>query len=288
MISRLMTVCGTVNEFLTAYKFGDAQQAAYSLWIDDVCNVYLELIKPVVYDTTDENKDARWAAQATLWIAMEAGLRLLHPMMPFVTEELWQRLPGRGTLGANESKTIMMASYPEGNKAYIDKACEESMATTMKVITACRSHRSHYNIANKVLTHFYVKISGDGEAQVKGQVDDIKTLGKASAVDVNPDDSDIPQSVGISIVDDQTTVLMDLTGLVDYKAEIAKLEKNLKKTVPSLESLKKKVNDPGYNEKASDDLKDSNLEKMLSLEKKASDINEAIVNFKRLAELEKK
>mmetsp|Transcript_27716 Transcript_27716/g.42415 ORF Transcript_27716/g.42415 Transcript_27716/m.42415 type:complete len:947 (+) Transcript_27716:1-2841(+) len=288
MISKLMSACLAVNENFTDYKFGDAQQAAYSLMIDDLCNVYLELIKPVVYDKTEENKDSRWAAQATLWLAMETGLRLLHPMMPFVTEELWQRLPGRGTFGEDESPTIMLAKYPEGNSDYVDTTVEESMATTMKIINACRSHRSHYNIANKVETHFYIKITGEGEAAVRAQIDDIKTLGKASAVDVNADDADVPESVGISIVDDQTTVLMDLTGLVDYKAEIAKLQKNLKKTQPSLDSLKQKMSTAGYEEKVTDALKAANAEKAASLEKKVSDINEAIENFKRLELLEKK
>ena len=98
----------TVNGCFGNYKFGDAQQASYSFWMNDLCDVYLELIKPVVYDKSEENKDHRWAAQASLWVAIEAGLRILHPMMPFVTEELWQRLPGRATLGDSEPESIIM------------------------------------------------------------------------------------------------------------------------------------------------------------------------------------
>jgi len=113
MISKLMNSVRLVNDYFTEYKFGDAQMTSYSLWMDNICDIFIELMKPIVYDLTPENADARWAAQATLWITIESGLRLLHPMMPFVTEELWQRLPGRGTLGADETETIMIAPYPE-------------------------------------------------------------------------------------------------------------------------------------------------------------------------------
>lgn len=287
MISRLMKAVETVNECLTNYKFGDAQQAAYSLWIDDLCDVYLELIKPVVYDKSDANKDSRWAAQATLWSCLEAGLRLLHPMMPFVTEELWQRLPGRGTLGADEPESIMLAQYPEPNDSWKSDSCENSMINTMKVIKACRALRASYNVANKVLTHYYVKVSGPVESSATEQVDDIKTLGKASAVDFNPAETDIPKTIGTVVVDDQLTVLMNVKGLVDYDVEIKRLRKNLKATVPSIETLERKMASEGYEEKVPEDLKKKNKEKLDALEKKKGDLEEAIANLEQLCLLEK-
>jgi valyl-tRNA synthetase len=287
MISRLMACCETVNDCFTNYKFGDAQMAAYQYWMNDVCDVFLELIKPVVYDTSDANKDNRWAAQATLWVAIEAGLRILHPMMPFVTEELWQRLPGRGTLGDTEPHTIMLAEYPQCNEAFKNPEAEESMEVTMKIIRACRSLRQQYNIANKVLTHFFIKIaSGQPEAAAIAQTDDIKTLGKASVVDINPDEDSITKSVGIVVVDESTTVLMDIKGLVDYAAEIKKLEKQLTKTTGPMEQLEIKIAAPGYEENVSDEVKATNNERLDALKKKKADIEEAIANFKNLAQLE--
>lgn len=288
MISRLMSGVENVNKFFGAYSFGDAQHAAYSLWLHDLCDVYLELAKPVVKNDKDENKDSKWAAQATLWVTMEAGLRLLHPMMPFVTEELWQRLPGRGTLGKEESRSIMLASFPECNKAYVDAQAEASMEITMKVVGACRSLRSSYNIANKVSTHFFVHITGDKEQMLRNQLDDIKTLGKASALDINPDDANVPQSVGLIVIDDQTKVLMDLTGLINFDAEIKKLEKSLKNTLPAMTNLEKKMVAPGYEANVNEALKRANVEKLEGLKKKVADIEDGIKNFKKLAALEKK
>lgn len=279
MISRLMKGTETVNDCLAGYRFGEAQQAAYSLWIDDICAIYLELIKPVVYDTSESNKERRWAAQATLWVSMEIGLRLLHPMMPFVTEELWQRLPGRGSLGPQETESIMIASYPEANQQLKDDASEDSMTFTMKVVEACRSLRASYNIAHKVQTHFYVKITGSGEAAVKNQIDDIKTLGKASAVDVNSTEGDV---VGTVVVDDTLTVYMNVKGLVDYKVEIERLQKSMKSTLPLIQTIEQKMAAQGYDEKVPDDLKEANNKKLESLMGKKVDLEEAIANLEKL------
>merc|ERR1712151_1235973 len=124
IISKLMHACRNINEHFQSYKFGEAQQASYSFWINDLCDVYLELIKPIVYDKSDMNKNSRWAAQACLWLCIEMGLRILHPMMPFVTEELWQRLPGRGSLGGDEPESIMLAPYPRKVETYCDPKAE--------------------------------------------------------------------------------------------------------------------------------------------------------------------
>mmetsp|Transcript_20106 Transcript_20106/g.36669 ORF Transcript_20106/g.36669 Transcript_20106/m.36669 type:complete len:1094 (-) Transcript_20106:194-3475(-) len=288
IISRLMACCETVNTCFANYKFGDAQQAAYSYWMNDVCDVYLELIKPVVYDKSDENKDNRWTAQAALWVAIEAGLRILHPMMPFVTEELWQRLPGRGTLGDSEPESIMLAQFPLCNDAYKNLECEASMEATMNIVRACRSLRQQYNIATKVLTHYFVKIAtGQAEDAAKSQTDDIKTLGKAAHVDINLDEEAIPKSVGIVVVDESTTVLMDIKGLVNYAAEMKKLEKQLSKTTGPMKQMETKMAAPGYEENVSDEVKATNTERLEAMKKKAADIEVAILNFKNLDEIEK-
>lgn len=283
MISRLMNGTKAVNDFLSNYKFGDAQQAVYSLWMDDICDVYLELIKPVVYDDSDANKDSRWAAQATLWVAIETGLRLLQPMMPFITEELWQRLPGRGTLGASEPETIMLAPYPEYVESYADAACEESMTNTMKIVKACRSLRASYNIPKKNKTNYFIKVSGPAENAAKDQTSDIMTLGVAASVQVNPDEGSIPKTVGTVIVDDCLTVLMDLKGMVDFKVEIERLQKKLKTTLPQMEQLQKKMEAEEYESKVPDDLKVKNTERLESLQRTKVELEEAIANFEKLA-----
>jgi valyl-tRNA synthetase len=279
MVSRLMKSIETVNDCLSNYRFGEAQQCIYSLWLDDLCAVYLELIKPVVYDLSEENKDHRYAAQGTLWVSLEIGLRLLHPMMPFVTEELWQRLPGRGSLGPEETCSIMIAKYPEVEPSYKDDLSEASMGHVMKVVEACRSLRASYNIAHKVQTNFMVKVTGPGETAIRDQVDDIKTLGKASSVSINSGESDV---VGTVVVDDTLTVLMDVKGLVDYKVEISRLQKSIKTTLPAIQTLEQKMAADGYEVNVPIDLKEANQKKLESLLVKKSDLEEAIANLEKL------
>lgn len=287
MISRLMKAVQAVNDNFTAYKFGDAQQAAYSLWMNDLCNVYLELIKPIVGNNDESAADAKWAAQATLWVALETQLRLLHPMMPFITEELWQRLPGRGTLGGDETPTIMLAKYPEFNADYVDETAEQSMALILDIVKACNSIRASYNIVPKTLTHFFIKMT-EGADIATAQVDDIATLGKGSKVDINPADGTIPQSVGTMVVSDSVTLYVDLKGMVDFKTEIDRLSKNLNKAKGPMEQLEKKMEADGYEKNVPDDLKQANIEKLEGYKKQVSSIEEAIANFERLLSLEDK
>jgi len=221
----------------------------------------------------------------TLWVALETQLRGLHPMMPFITEELWQRLPGRGTLGEDEKPTIMLAKFPEIVDSYKNDKCEESMTLTLEIVKACRSLRASYNIQPKDLTHFFIKMT-EGADVVQTQVDDIMTLGSGSQVDINPPDEDIPDSVGTMVVNDTITVLVDLKGKVDFKTEIGRLNKNLKKTKGPMDQLENKMTTDGYQENVPDDLKIANGEKLVGLKKKCADIEEAIVNFERLLTLE--
>merc|ERR1711957_539589 len=144
-------------------------------------------------------------------------------------------------------------------------------------------------IANKKLTTFYVEVSPSIESSVKDQIDDIKTLGKAESVHLNiSDPKAIPEAVAIDVVDDLTTVKMDLAGLVDYDAEIRKLEKNLGKTKPLFDSLEKKVGAEGYKTRAKEELKKKDAEKLEGLRKKVGDIEEAIGKMKKLKEIDAK
>mmetsp|Transcript_56278 Transcript_56278/g.136426 ORF Transcript_56278/g.136426 Transcript_56278/m.136426 type:complete len:1085 (-) Transcript_56278:2657-5911(-) len=287
MISRLMKGVQAVNDNFASYKFGDAQQAAYLLWMNDLCAVYLEAIKPIVGNKDESAADARWAAQATLWVSLEVQLRLLHPMMPFITEELWQRLPGRGTLGEDETPTIMLAKYPEFNANCVDESAEQAMSLILDIVKACNSIRASYNIVPKNLTHFFIKMT-EGADIATAQADDIANLGKGSKVDINPPDGTIPESVGTMVVNNSVTLYVDLKGMVDFKTEIGRLNKNLKKTKGPMEQLEKKMEADGYEEKVPDNLKQANIEKLEGYQNQISSIEDAIANFERMLSLEDK
>lgn len=117
ILSRLHTTLQEVNSAIGSYLFGAATTALHSFFLYDVCDTYLELLKPVFAAAAEEGadpiaRDRKSIAQLTLYTVLEQFLRLTHPLMPFVTEELWQRLPNRALLWP-EVSSIMLAPYPE-------------------------------------------------------------------------------------------------------------------------------------------------------------------------------
>ena len=106
-----------------------------------VCDLYLELIKPVVNDNSEENKASRTVAQATLYTVLEQFLRLSHPLMPFVTEELWQRLPNISSLTSKQS--IMISPYPAEVPVWTRPDIEADMAIIKETIHSARFEQNH-------------------------------------------------------------------------------------------------------------------------------------------------
>lgn len=112
ILSKLNRCIREVNKYIEDYTFGLATNAIHSFFLYDVCDTYLELMKPVFYDLSEENKEAMHCAKMTLFTVLEQFLRLIHPFMPFVSEELWQRLPFLSKL--TDVQSIMIAPYPLG------------------------------------------------------------------------------------------------------------------------------------------------------------------------------
>ena len=110
ILSKLNKVISEVNQYIGDYTFGLATNSIHSFFIYDVCDTYLELMKPVFYDLSEENKSKVYCAKVTLFTVLEQFLRLIHPFMPFVSEELWQRLPFLNKM--TSVKSIMIAAYP--------------------------------------------------------------------------------------------------------------------------------------------------------------------------------
>jgi valyl-tRNA synthetase len=155
---------------LKEYLFGPLTTALFNFWLYDFCDVYLELVKPVMNDLSPENAERRFAAQCTLAICVEAGLRLLHPLMPFVTEELWQRLPGKQHMRSPPPDTIMLAEYPTDNLDWMDPRLEEEVALVKDVVHAARSLRADYNLTNNVKPVFVLRCRADAQGILQEQV----------------------------------------------------------------------------------------------------------------------
>ena len=130
ILNCLNEACAGCNEGFEKYHYAAATEAAYDFFLRELCDVYIELTKPVF--AREGNDVERDVTQRVLWTCLDNAMRLFHPFMPFVTEELWQRLPGRGQI-ADEPPSIMLARYPAARE---DWAFPESRAT-METVLGC-------------------------------------------------------------------------------------------------------------------------------------------------------
>lgn len=138
-----------VGEAFTDYRFADLTELLYDFWLYKFCNFYLESVKPVIGASETNPKGAN-AARQTLYTAVDIGLRLLHPLMPFLTEELYQRLPRRDA--AADPPSISVTAYPTLEAFSLigivrDETLEEEIAFVERILHAVRGLRSEYNLA---------------------------------------------------------------------------------------------------------------------------------------------
>lgn len=137
ILSRVNRTIGEVRQGLDSYKFNEAASAIYHFLWHEFCDWYVELIKPVLYQEKDPEQ--KWAAQHTLVRVFNIALRLLHPFMPFITEEIWQSLPG-------SEGSIMVAKFPQAQEGDAQPEAETEMEMVMGVIGAIRNLRSELNV----------------------------------------------------------------------------------------------------------------------------------------------
>lgn len=158
-------------------------------------------------DTSAEGAAAKQAAQMTLFVCLDFGLRLMHPLMPFVTEELWQRLPGRAQMSPPPAASIMIAPYPEEVADWHNPSSETAMSMVKDVVHAARSIRADYNIANSLRPAMYIKYKSDDVMHTLGeQVSDINTLSRAGEISFMRDDQESPHGCCIKVINDQCSV----------------------------------------------------------------------------------
>lgn len=265
ILSRLNRAIIDCNQQLAEYNFGAVTSTIHSFFLYDVCDVYLELIKPVVNDTSDGNIAQRYAARLTLYVVIEQFLRLTHPLMPFVTEELWQRLPNHEHLTTVPS--IMIASYPEQISDWNNVLVEADMEIVKDLITNARSVRTEYRIPNHVKAEFAFKSTKEEYIRaIQEQGSDFCTLAKGVSLTYLPPTESIPKGWGVKVINDQVTLLINLTGLLDVEVEIARLNKELERIEPFLESYRRKIAVPDYETKVPENVRATNAEKLAAYE----------------------
>jgi len=242
------TIVG-VRDALDAYRFNDAASAIYQFLWNDYCDWYLEIAKRSLYG---DDAAARARTQHTLVTVLEPTLRLLHPFMPFITEEIWQRLPHAGD-------SIMVAPYPRGGDARTDAGAAAAMAAVMGVVTAIRNIRGEMRVAPGVkLTVIIRPRAGDG-ALFSEQRPLVEALARAAVtVDAN---AARPRQSALAVVG-AAEVYVDLAGVVDVGAERQRLEKEIRRIDDTIAFTRAKLARPDFVERAPAEIVEKEREKL--------------------------
>ena len=260
ILSKLNTLIALVDEKMTAYVFGDVVNALYSWFMNDFCDVYLELVKPVVIDDSEANAPSKRCVKITLYHCLETFLRLIHPMMPFVSEELWQRLPNRESL--TKTPSIMIASYPEPDAILENNAAEADVGLIMEAVRSARHTRVEYKVPVKATPTFYYSATGSAMDTMPRMASDFETLVKCAKGTFSVAPSPVPDSCCVVIVNDRVTLYMDMAGSIDKEQEIARLSKEKARLEPKVDEYERKARDPEYEIKVPEKVRELNAQKL--------------------------
>jgi valyl-tRNA synthetase len=252
VLSRLSRVTGTVRRALDEFDFDVAAKELYQFFWHEYCDWYLELAKPALTgDETDRQEAARWVALTVF----DNSLRLFHPFMPFVTEELWQHLPG-------QRDHIMVSPFPKQVEAWIDVEAEDIIKQVMEVVSSIRNARSELGI------HPGAKIIVMALAHSKKAYDFLNSQKKAIATLVGIKTLDImskedlrPKGAATVILED-IEIFIPLEGFVDIEEELRKLTKEEDKLTKELIKTEAKIKNENFLSRAPQEIVQKEFDKI--------------------------
>jgi valyl-tRNA synthetase len=280
ILSRFAAAAATANAGIEGFRIDEASLAAYRFFWNDLCDWYLELVKPVLREAGHPAGDE---TRQTLHRVLEGAFRLMHPIMPFITEELWQRLPRR----AGDPATIALAAYPTSDEMPGGTPGEaEMMATLQAVISAARTVRSEHEVHTADLPVRVRSSNPEVVAFLKEHAGDIQTLVRtAGKPPVEAAGGGGPRDPGttVSVVPSSAgpiEVLIGLRGLVDPAKERLRIERDGKRIDKDLAALDKKLASPGFVDRAPPEVVEESRQQRKALE----EAKERLEHARKLAE----
>ncbi len=252
ILSRLATVTDKATKAFQQFKYAEGARELYDFAWDDFCSYYVEIAKPRLQDPK-----ARSTVQQVLAHTLDQLLRLLHPVIPFVTEAIWQQLAKFGTVrGLNAQQAastwLIQAPWPQAQMSDQNDAIEKQFAKFATVVSALREVRSRQNIAPKETIPFCVRCDATAESLLTPMIPYIESMAGAEAKGVGASPA-IPKLFAQSNAD-QMEIFVDLSGFVDIEAEIARNEKLLENLVKQIQSKEGKLSNETFVSRAPADV----------------------------------
>ncbi len=248
ILSRLQQVVADAHHHLNTYRFDLLANLLYDFTWYEYCDWYLELSKPTLNDV-EALAPMKRGTRRTLVYVLDKILKLLHPIMPFITEEIWQRL---ATFTSQKTASLMLASFPKVNQEFINPALEKEISWLKDMIQALRTMRSEIGINPSVRIPLYIQHASVKEQQLIEQHYSVLTaLGRLESLKfITTQSNDICASVVIG----QLELLVPLANLIDKEAELKRLDKELAKLKVEMTRANAKLRNPNFMAKAPDDI----------------------------------
>jgi len=245
ILSRLQSTLDTVSEAIEGYRFDHAAKAIYEFTWNEYCDWYLELSKPVL-TREDASEAAKRGTRNTLVRVLEQLLRLAHPIMPYITEEIWQRV---APLAGCRGETVMTRPYPAADGNLVDPAAVDEMEWVMQFILGIRKIKGEMNIAPGKPLPVLLQNAGEADrARLQRNRHYLDFLARLESATLLERDQEPPESA-MALVGEMR-ILIPMSGLIDKTAELARLEKEIGKLSENILRIEGKLENPNFVDKA--------------------------------------
>ncbi|KAM0755565.1 valine-tRNA ligase [Meredithblackwellia eburnea MCA 4105] len=286
ILHKLNRAATSINQALQDRNFMIATNEAYQFWLYELCDVYIEAIKLITEPRkageahSAEQESARNSALNTLYTVLDNGLRLLHPFMPYVTEELWQRLPRRPS---DKTKSIMLARYPEPESSREFEQAEKDYDLAFAGVKAVRSIATSYGINSKLQVFFHARQGGALAQTLRDSTSALSVLIKGCvSLTVVESESELPVGCVGENVSPELAVSLLLKGVINVDAEVTKAEKKKALAQASLDKIKTAMAAPDYETKKPLAAREKDTVKAGELEVEINSLATSIENFLKL------
>ena len=267
ILSKLQTASKLINENMEKYELDAAAKLAYEFFRGDFCDWYVEIAKTRVYGQEGSDKVV---AQWVLRHVLDKGLKMLHPFMPFITEEIWQKLQ-------TGEETIMLSDFPKEEKEFINIDTEKEFDYLKEIISAIRNIRGEANVSPAKKIEVIFKTVDENAKNILQN--NAKILDKLANVEKYKFDAQIPKLVGFRLVD-TTEIYVPLADLIDLDKEIEKLEKSIEKVQKDLDRTLNKLSNENFVKRAKPEAVEKEKRIKEELENKIAKLTESIKLYK--------
>ncbi|MBI3754253.1 MAG: valine--tRNA ligase, partial [Deltaproteobacteria bacterium] len=286
ILTRLNAAIKETTSALENYRFNDAANSAYQFVWHELCDWYVELIKLDLRG--EDGEERKKTAQYVLLKVLKDSLKLLHPIMPFITEEIWDVLPQESEVRSQKSEvgraapaSIMRQPFPEAGEDYPDD--EREMTRVMDVIKAIRNIRSEMNVAPAAQIEAICLCADDAAGRLLTAGEKyIKGLAKVSHLKIQADKTNLtrPEDAAVAVAGN-IEIFVPLKGLINFDEEAKRLARDIEKTEKEIEGLKKRLSSADFIERAPKEVVEKDKARVLELMQKKVKLEEGLERIKR-------